>query len=79
MYNQSAQLNKHEVLKYLITNYPKYYVKKFNVDSDKVRSFIFTGLLHRVINKIFKYLVNQYQVMLCSTYIILILKVLKIK
>ncbi|WP_373034675.1 glycosyltransferase family 4 protein [Sulfurimonas sp.] len=56
MYDQASQLNKHGKLKYIVTNYPKYYVKKFHIDEDKVVSLLFTGVLHRSINKLYRYL-----------------------
>lgn len=56
MYNQSSQLDRHGVLKCLITNYPRNYVKTFGIDSEKIVSVIFTGLLYRVLKLIYGYL-----------------------
>ena len=49
-------LNKENKLKYIVTSYPKFLVKKHNVPIKKIKSIIFLEILVRGLRKINKYL-----------------------
>lgn len=49
-------LNKDNKLKYIVSSYPKFVVKKYNVPLNKVKSVIFLEILVRFLRKINKYL-----------------------
>ena len=49
-------LDDKQKLKYLVTSYPKFYIEKFNVNRDKIKSVIVIEILSRILSKLFKFL-----------------------
>ena len=49
-------LDDKQKLKYLVTSYPKFYVERFNVKGNKIKSVIIIEILSRILSKLFKFL-----------------------
>lgn len=67
IFEQAIELNKHNLLILLITDYPKFWLKKYKIPIDKTRSLPIMGFLTHGFSRIEKYLpmivrdrINQY-------------------
>jgi len=52
MYGLASHLNKIGRLKFLITNYPKYKIREYKIDKNKLITFIVTGILLNILRKL---------------------------
>ncbi len=62
-------LNKKNNLKYLVTSYPKFYVKKYKIPNNKIRSVFFLEIFVRLLRKFNKFL-NKFKIDLHPTLIV---------
>ena len=47
-FDLAQQLDKYNLLNCLVTTYPKFFLKKFNIDKKKIKNFFFIELIKRV-------------------------------
>ena len=67
-FNLAEQINKNRYLKKIITSYPKYKLKKYGIERDKIYSIILKEILIKLLNKLnffnsifdFNYLLCEY-------------------
>ncbi len=52
MYGLASHLNNLHKLEILVTNYPKYIVKEYGIDKDKIITFVITGILLNILRKL---------------------------
>lgn len=69
MYDQAGELEKRGYLNKLITNYPKSQTRRFGASDKKVKSLLYTGLIHRILRhtpnflkKFFRPMIIKYMV-----------------
>lgn len=55
IFDQARELNKHGLLRKLITDYPRSYPERFNVPGEKVEPLLFTGIFNHGFTRLRKY------------------------
>ncbi|MCX7697940.1 MAG: glycosyltransferase family 4 protein [Candidatus Goldbacteria bacterium] len=78
-FNLAEELLKHDALKFIITSYPKFITRKWNLPDDKVKSIFIKEILERAYRKLPMFLQNLYnpQPFICDLFDKLALKKLE--